>query len=602
MRTFLGRASDWLTDRRSDGLGLKPAYVLIALFLLGYVLRIIGVDWGMRHGDERVNHAAKVLAGEFFPEQFYYPPLNNYLTAVVYAGMFVVGRLAGIFHSLQDFKAAYFENLDAFYFAARFHTAFWGALTAPLGALIARRFDISWRGAYLVGLLLALLPPSVWWSHVAKPQMGMVTGCLLLGLAILVFLDHLESRWAAVGVGAAAALATAFKQNAIFLAVPLLAATAVLAYRRNRDLRATAISGGIAVAAGAVAFFILAIGVFLDLQNFLDHQLIQTQMSNRELTLQAFFTASVGMVMSFTGGATPLLFLGFLALPFIDRDDRIIAFWVCTLLGFLWVASMVGDRTIPGLYLHFVSYFVVLSAVVALRVLDRGHPEPMRWGGLVFLAAGLLSCVAGSGLVIGQALRPPSHREVQAFFKEKVSRDAWILASEPTLAGLDESLDARKFMRAREERLAAKYGLTLAPPAEGWTRLKPNPFKSWNVIRFPWPPFGMEHLKEEDVKVVVAHSWPRQEEEWVLEYWAERGFRYVIVRDEQHHIDNWPDPFSSFHKQVRAECALEKVIPARRPLFFETELKIYDCAPSRAQTDSPSPSSSDAEPRVRAMS
>lgn len=578
MRRYLGQVSDWLSDRRSEGLGVGPAQVLIGLFLLSYVLRVLGIDWGMRHGDERINHAAKVLAGEFFPEQLYYPPLTNYLNAIVFAGMFVMGRLAGIFHGLQDFKTAYFENLDAFYIAARFHTAFWGALTAPLGALIARRLDVSWRGAYLVGLVLALLPPSVWWSHVAKPQMGMVTGCLVLGLAILVFLDNLESKWAAAGVGAAAALATAFKQNAVFLAVPLLAATAVLAYRRNKDIRATAMSSGIAVGAGAVVFFVLAIGIFLDFENFLNHQVIQTQMSNRELTLQGFLSASVGMVMSFTAGATPILFLGFLAIPFFDRDDRILAYWGCTLAGFLWVASMVGERTVPGLYLHFVSFFAVLSMVVALRAVERSSSEAVKGGALGVLAIGLLSCVVGSGIVTAQALRPPSYREVQAFFRENVDREQWILAAEPTQTGLDESLEARKFMRAREERLARKYELTLDPPAEGWTRLKPNPFKSWNVVRFPWPLFGMEHLKEEDVEVVTAHSWPRQEEEWVLDYWRERGFRYFVIRDEQHHIDNWPDPFSTFHKEVRARCRLEKMVPPHRPLFFESELKIYDCA------------------------
>ena len=577
MRARIDAALNWWVGgderpRRS----LSPVWVLLALFALGFLLRVMGVEWGTRHGDERINFAAKVLSGQLVPPTHYYPPLNGYLMAVSFGVMFVVGRLLGIYRSVQDFKLAYFEDINTFYIVARVYTALISAATAPIAALIARRLGISWRGSYLVGLLMALLPPSVWWAHLAKPQMGMVTGCLLVGLAVLYFLDHLDSKWAAVGVGAAAAFATAYKQNAIFLVVPLLLTTAGLAYARTRDARQVATAGAIIAAVGLVAWSVMSIGALMDLQNFIDHQRIQSQMSNRPFSLSAFFSASVFMVGGLTSGATPFIFLGFLAVPAFDRDPRILMFWGCSLFGFLWVASIVGDRTLAGLYLHFVSFMVIVFAVVALRLVERG-PDLPRYGAAAGLALGVAGCILGSLLVVRQAVQAPSHREITAFLEERVERDAWILASEPTHLGLDESVEARAFTRERHERLAKKYKIDLPPPAPEWALVRPNPYESWNVVRYPWPPLGIEHLSDEEISVVKAFSWPRQLEEWTIDYWTQKGFHWFVVLNEQHHIDNWPEPYSSFHQSMRDRCELQKLIPPRRPLFFETEAKIYRC-------------------------
>ena len=48
--------------------------ILFLLFFVAWGLRVIGLDWGYLHGDERVNQAAKVLAGELIPDQHFYPP------------------------------------------------------------------------------------------------------------------------------------------------------------------------------------------------------------------------------------------------------------------------------------------------------------------------------------------------------------------------------------------------------------------------------------------------------------------------------------------------------------------------------------------------
>lgn len=579
MNDLAERARDWLVGRyeRPDRpFGISPGWILVGLFVLAFLLRVLGVDWGFKNGDERPNFAAKVLAGELTPPSFFYPPLNNYLTAISFGVMFVVGRIFGFYHSLQDFKDSYFENVMSFYLMGRLHTALWGALLAPVAALIARRFEISWRGSFAVGLVFAFLAPSVWWSHVAKPETGMVAGCLLLGLAILTFLENPKSPWAAVAVGVSAALAVGFKHNAVFLVMPLMAATAVLTYLDSRDLRQTLIGSALAIGSGAVAWSVLSIGILLALQDFVDYQLIQSQMSNRPFTLSGFFRAVVGTVVDIRSGATPVMFVGALLVPLVERDRRILAFWGSTLFGFLWVSSIVGDRTTPGLLMGFTTYFTLLFCVSAVRLIERTSGAP-RWAASGALGLGFLLTVMGSGIVLSQALAAPAGNEIHAFFEEHAQHDDWILAADPETTGLLMSVAAIRANRDRDERIAKKYDVELPPAATEWKNHRPNPYKTWNILKFPWAIGGIEHLEEDEVTLVKAFSWPRQNEEWKLDYWLARDFHWYIVLNEEYQLtDNLPT-YRAFHQELVDRCELRKVVPAKKPLFFEEEARIYHC-------------------------
>ena len=579
MNNLLDRATGWLSGRDEDPdrpFGISPGWILLGLFLLAYLLRVLGVDWGFKNGDERPNFAAKVLAGELTPPSFFYPPLNNYLTAICFGVMFVVGRVLGFYHSIQDFKDSYFENVMSFYMVGRFHTAMWGALLAPVAALIARRFELSWRSSFGVGLIFACLAPSVWWSHVAKPETGMVGGCLLLGLSILAFLDDKKSYWMAAAVGVSAAIAVGFKHNAIFLVMPLMVACAVLAYLESRDVRQTLIGAAIAIVAGAISWSILSIGILLALQDFIDYQLIQAQMSNRPFTLSGFMRAVVGTVADIRSGATPIMFVGALLVPIFERDRRVLGFWAATLFGFLWVSSIVGDRTTPGLLMGFTCYFALTFAVTAFRLWERSE-GPQRWGSAAALSLAFLLTLTGTGIVLDQALAAPAGNQVRAFFEANADRDDWVLAADPETTGLLLSVAAIKYNRARHERIAEKYDVVLPPAATEWEKHPPNPLRTWNVVKFPWAIGGIEHLEEDEVTVVKAFSWPRQNEEWKLDYWLSRGFHWYIVLNEEYQLtDNLPT-YRAFHHELVDRCEMRLVVPARKPLFFEEEARIYDC-------------------------
>ena len=120
--------SDFVT-RLSVGLGL---------FLLAFALRALGADYGYFHGDERINDAAKVLAGQIVPGQHFYPPLITYLNGLAFGGLFALGLPLGWWGSPGEFRAQYFSDPTVFYLTARYLTAVIGALIAPLFFAIGR--------------------------------------------------------------------------------------------------------------------------------------------------------------------------------------------------------------------------------------------------------------------------------------------------------------------------------------------------------------------------------------------------------------------------------------------------------------------------------
>jgi hypothetical protein len=94
--------------------GKTEAWIFLALFAVALGLRLIGLDYGYFHGDERVNDAAKVLAGQLVPGQHFYPPFINYLNAVALVALFPVGLLSGWWEGAGDFRAAYFIDPTPF--------------------------------------------------------------------------------------------------------------------------------------------------------------------------------------------------------------------------------------------------------------------------------------------------------------------------------------------------------------------------------------------------------------------------------------------------------------------------------------------------------
>ena len=87
---------------------LTTQQLMLLMFIVAVLFRSIGINYGYWHGDERVNDAAKVLTGQLVPGQHFYPPLWNYINAVAYAIVYIVGRFNSFLALHQRFSFALF--------------------------------------------------------------------------------------------------------------------------------------------------------------------------------------------------------------------------------------------------------------------------------------------------------------------------------------------------------------------------------------------------------------------------------------------------------------------------------------------------------------
>ena len=98
-------------------------------------------------------------------------------------------------------------------------------------------------------------------------------------------------------------------------------------------------------------------------------------------------------------------------------------------------------------------------------------------------------------------------------------------------------------------------------------------------VQFPVAMGGMEDLdKEKAEKVVKPYYWPVQDEEWNIDYWAAQGFTFFVVQDEDTFLKSSVAAYRKLHQEIKDRGELIATIPAGRPHFFETEVKIYRLA------------------------
>ena len=159
--------------------------ILFLLFFLAWGLRVIGLDWGYLHGDERVNQAAKVLAGELIPDQHFYPPLMHYMAAVLFGVLYVVGRGLDLWANTGEFRAQYFQDPTLFYLVARAMTGALSALLAPLFYRIGRLLGFGKGESFVIALFAVFAPLSVYLSYIFKGDVGMAAASVWIILLMI---------------------------------------------------------------------------------------------------------------------------------------------------------------------------------------------------------------------------------------------------------------------------------------------------------------------------------------------------------------------------------------------------------------------------------
>lgn len=552
-----------------------------ALFAVALTIRLVGIDWHGTHPDENIGAAAKVLTGRLSVSS-YYPPLLDYLTAVAFAALYALGRLLSWWGSTAEFRDAYLVDPTPFHVTARAVVATLSAAAAPLALWLVSSAGLRAGSAFLVGLLVAIVPGSVFWAHIAKQDGLLAPAFLFLAIAGFRFVDTPRSGRSGLVLALALALAVSVKHSAIFFAIPFLAI--LLSRSVSRDRYALAAWAKM-FALALVLWAPLNIGILLDSATFLNAQRVQSQMSVRQAD---FTTTATTFIASMTDGdaGLPLALVGMwllhpvMLLRFPTAlgpafRDRLLVLFATTLSAIVIVASITGARQPSYLWLPYSTLMVVSLAGTATAYLNGFRSRPAR----VIAGAGLAAMAAILAMQVASILR-------QSLLRPQAELGARaIRAAAPSGSRIVSALDLSRFLpitpegrmeaRARHERLARKYGVTLSPAQSRGGRMK-DP--GYSIVPLPVVFGGLEDVDPDVVRTVVAFAWPLQPEEWRLAHWRERRFRFLLL-SKAGLVDPVP-AYRRLHREVDRDCRLVHDIPGRRPLFWETDARLYDCRPA----------------------
>lgn len=555
----------------------------IAVFAIALLLRAYAIDFGYFNPDERINDAARVLAGELVPTQHFYPPLNNYLIAVSLVVLFAVGLATDMWASVDGFRQAYFDDPTPFYLAGRYLTAALSALIAPLSFDIARRNGLTNLKALAVSVVVSFLPVAVMMGHVAKGDSALAAMCVAtLWVCIRRWQTGPETR-SDIMIGVAVALALSFKQSAIFFAGPMALAM-VFVLGRSEGLSHTLKSLGIIILVSASLMPILNIGIFLDLDGFFAFQDVQTVMSIKE---EDGFAVGIPITFEIFGsvllGLNPV-FLGIAAMSPIWLASRgcgltarkvLLAGWSANAVGTVVISLLVGERQPDHLFLVQLNIFTIIAVLVLMDMLSRFYGfARIVLAGIALLGFGI--SFAGSIEVLRQAAYPPLSADVIDYLSEEHG-DRQIKTT--LVLPIPKTRAAQQLEHDRLIRLATKYE-TEQPSFQSERLITEDADNALFYSMIPFAMYGLEDdaTLDEDYTVTL-HTWPLQPQEWTIEHWLDKGFEIFVVDNlTALQTESRSSFIRDFFQNIEERCALLRTFEAKKPIFLEYDVIIFDCS------------------------
>lgn len=262
---------------RTDNLAQNARWLLIAVTLLAISLRIWGIDFGLPylyHPDEPVGVGIAqnmFKTGDLNPHFFNYPSLFFYINALAYIPYYLVGRLAGVFHSRADIPGAIMlamgvgrAPMPTTWLLGRIVTVTFGSAAVVLVFLIGRGLTNSDVVGLLAAIMMAISPTNVANSRFITPD------TLLIFFALLSF-------WGSVGIlqqgkawhyivgGIASGLVASTKYNGALVIASVVSAHFLRCRLRGFKERRLYL----ALALGVAAFFVTTPFALLDHRKFL---------------------------------------------------------------------------------------------------------------------------------------------------------------------------------------------------------------------------------------------------------------------------------------------------------------------------------------------
>lgn len=566
---------------------MRDYQLCIGLLLIAFLARVIGIDYGYWHSDERINDAARILSGQWMPTQHFYPPLFNYINAVFFALLYVGGRITFAWSSVSEFRSQYFADPTAFYMTARLVTAMLGAAVAPLFYLIARSLKFDKSRCLLMAMFGVFIPVMVLLCHISKSDIPLATSAILVFYVLLEKYKHLFNWKYDVFLGLSITLALSFKHSYVFILAPLMFGHAYLLWRKTdfpSAFKSLVITGAWMLATWCV----LNLGILLDLQNFLDYQKIQAQMSlvgggAYAAAFTAWFSWSAHTAFGVNGIVTVL----FLVFPIyvnsrfcgLNSKSLLNVFWCSISFGTLVIILVSGTRQHSGLWVPYFTCMQLFVAVMLIDVLQSPLKNVKRVGFAATALTLAISCY-GSLTIWQQALAQPIDEKIVQLVKQGLSQKK-ILASFDV--ALPQSKAAIEAEYSRHQRLAKKYGLALeAPASERFVEVSAEESVFW--VTMPEVMFGLELTDDASLGAAMkAHTWPLQKQEWQLSYWLAQGFSVFIMADHDYHLHDTPSLiFRGFHRELETDCNKISEFKPTKPYFLEPTVTVFECEAAAA--------------------
>lgn len=206
----------------------KANFLLAVIFILGFVLRIVGINFGLPdlyHADESivVNHAMGYGSGDFNPHFFKIPPLISYLLFVIYGLYFLIGLVLRRFENIDAFINLFLTDPGSFYLLGR---VIFGVILGTTTVYALYRFSkkfFSTIHALLSSFFLALCFLHVRDSHYTYVDIPLLFVMVISFCPILNVLVRGRTRdYLLFGFVFGTTVAT--KYNGVFIFVPFLIA------------------------------------------------------------------------------------------------------------------------------------------------------------------------------------------------------------------------------------------------------------------------------------------------------------------------------------------------------------------------------------------
>ena len=343
---------------------------MIGLIVFGMILRVWGLNFGLPysfHQDEPVviNHALAYGTGDFNPHFFVIPPLVSYILFFGYGVFFLLGRIFGIFASVQDFALKFFLDPTAFYLIAR---VILGVLpgTKIIGLtylLYKKNFGKS--GALFAALLMASNYLSVANAHYAYADNWMVVFVLSTYLALSCMM---QEPWlknyikSAVMLG----LAVSAKYNAALLGLSFWVAHTNVVIQRKGKAKEVLFDHYLWIAFGGAILIFLITNPFavLDTGFFLNQVLHKIRSGYMGWTYHIFYSLKEGIGPLFT-------IAGLLGFAFIFKKESLKKglFFISFPLAFYLHLSL-KSQPFSRYALALVPFLAITSSFLLFKILS----------------------------------------------------------------------------------------------------------------------------------------------------------------------------------------------------------------------------------------